>query len=166
MLSYFHFKNVSSAARAIVPISVPCEAWRDSHIRTTHKLYIRTQLTYGAPAWFTLFSETNYHRLHAQQSLALRTRWSPGSVRGEPKWFCETPEHQPVRRRWRHACPLPAGACALPPATAEQAWLSTRPCPCGHPLWIILNTRPSAGWRRSWGFCTYTFLDLCLICES
>lgn len=38
-----------------------------------YKAYIRTRLTYAAPAWYALVSETNKKRLRAQQSLTLRT---------------------------------------------------------------------------------------------
>lgn len=38
-----------------------------------YKAYIRTRLTYAAPAWFQLVAETNRKRLRAQQSISLRT---------------------------------------------------------------------------------------------
>lgn len=38
-----------------------------------YKAYIRTRLTYAAPAWYALVSESNKKRLRAQQSLTLRT---------------------------------------------------------------------------------------------
>lgn len=38
-----------------------------------YKAYVRTRLTYAAPAWYALVRECNRRRLRAQQSLALRT---------------------------------------------------------------------------------------------
>ncbi|KAF9809410.1 hypothetical protein SFRURICE_003507 [Spodoptera frugiperda] len=38
-----------------------------------YEAYIRTWLTYAAPAWYALVSETNKKHLRAQQSLTLRS---------------------------------------------------------------------------------------------
>ncbi|KAJ2937340.1 hypothetical protein O0L34_g19223 [Tuta absoluta] len=48
------------------------------------KAYIRTRLTYAAPAWYAVVSETNRQRLRAQQSKALRAiADAPRFVRNE-----------------------------------------------------------------------------------
>lgn len=48
------------------------------------KAYVRTRLTYAAPAWYALVSETNRRRLRAQQSKVLRTiADAPRFVRNE-----------------------------------------------------------------------------------
>lgn len=49
-----------------------------------YKAYIRTRLTYAAPAWYALAAQSNKNRLRAQQALSLRTiEDAPRFVRNE-----------------------------------------------------------------------------------
>ncbi|CAH2207659.1 jg5582 [Pararge aegeria aegeria] len=69
-----HIKNVAARARAATHALAPVLKSR-LPLRTklgVYKTYVRPILTYAAPAWFALASETNKKILRAQQSLALR----------------------------------------------------------------------------------------------
>ncbi|VVC88036.1 unnamed protein product [Leptidea sinapis] len=70
-----HVNNVVAQTRTARNILRPVLA---SHLplRTKlclYKAYVRTRLTYAAPAWFALTSETGRKSLRVQQSLTLRT---------------------------------------------------------------------------------------------
>ncbi|XP_045776082.1 uncharacterized protein LOC123874637 [Maniola jurtina] len=70
-----HVKNVVTQTRAARALLRPVLA-SHLHLRTrlcVYKTYVRTRLTYAAPAWYALLSETDRKSLRAQQSLALRT---------------------------------------------------------------------------------------------
>ncbi|XP_045504512.1 uncharacterized protein LOC123701161 [Colias croceus] len=72
------------ASRGVSPMKLlVLESWmkgpswlKNKPLRTKlciYKAYVRTRLTYAAPAWFALTNETDRKSLRAQQSLALRT---------------------------------------------------------------------------------------------
>ncbi|XP_047527770.1 uncharacterized protein LOC125064655 [Vanessa atalanta] len=77
-----HVKNVVAQTRTARTLLRPILA---SHLPLrvklcVYKAYIRTRLTYAAPAWYALTSETSRKSLRAQQSLALRT------ITGAPRY--------------------------------------------------------------------------------
>ncbi|CAH2216099.1 jg25753 [Pararge aegeria aegeria] len=70
-----HVRNVVAQSRttryllrAMLASHLPLRAKLD-----IYKMYVRTRLTYAAPAWHALVSETGRKSLRAQQSLAHRT---------------------------------------------------------------------------------------------
>lgn len=70
-----HIDTVVASARAARALLFPVLRSR-LPLRTklgVYKAYIRTRLTYAAPAWYALASQSQRQRLHAQQSLSLRT---------------------------------------------------------------------------------------------
>ncbi|CAH2244046.1 jg12147 [Pararge aegeria aegeria] len=71
-----HIRIIAARARAATHALAPVLRSR-LPLRTklgVNETYVRPILTYAAPAWFALASETNKKILRAQQSLALNLR--------------------------------------------------------------------------------------------
>ncbi|XP_075990226.1 uncharacterized protein LOC142985867 [Anticarsia gemmatalis] len=88
-----HAKNVVAQVRAARAILRPVLS---SHLPTrvklgVYKTYIRTRLTYAAPAWYALTYEKSRRALRVQQSLALRT------IAGAPRYVRNTTIQRDLR---------------------------------------------------------------------
>ncbi|VVD00620.1 unnamed protein product [Leptidea sinapis] len=76
-------RNVVTQTRTALKLLRPVLA---SHLLKLceYKAYVHTRLTYAAPAWFTLTSETGRKSLRAHQWLALRTiSGTPSFIRNQ-----------------------------------------------------------------------------------